>query len=322
MAAPDASRRIGTTFLTASDPQQLADAVAGWSQRYQQLARGPFEGSLADLRWQTGRVFRERLNAPVLQEGCADTSGILLVLPLDVGGSCWAMGREIDAPVLGIAPASQPWLFRSPPSTDLVCIQIEAESVRALHPAWQQGDRWLQPRLAHDLPRHAQVLAPLLALSVLALERASSGETRSDTVAELEDGVLDLLSGMPLASGSGDDLPNRYAQRCRVVRRARDCVLANPLQPPSVSDLCRQLHLSRRSLQLCLQEVLGLSPLQFIKAMRLQAVRSRLLSRRTAVSVQDAASEWGFFHLSQFGLDYRRWFGELPSQTARRNGPR
>ena len=50
--------------------------------------------------------------------------------------------------------------------------------------------------------------------------------------------------------------------------------------------------------------------------------RSRLLSRRTAVSVQDAASEWGFFHLSQFGLDYRRWFGELPSQTARRNGPR
>ena len=33
------------------------------------------------------------------------------------------------------------------------------------------------------------------------------------------------------------------------------------------------------------------------------------------VSVQDAAARWGFWHLGQFSRDYKRQFGELPSQT-------
>jgi AraC family ethanolamine operon transcriptional activator len=33
--------------------------------------------------------------------------------------------------------------------------------------------------------------------------------------------------------------------------------------------------------------------------------------------VQDIAARWGFWHLSHFANDYRRMFGELPSETAR-----
>ena len=31
--------------------------------------------------------------------------------------------------------------------------------------------------------------------------------------------------------------------------------------------------------------------------------------------VQDIAARWGFWHLGHFVTDYRRMFGELPSQT-------
>jgi len=33
--------------------------------------------------------------------------------------------------------------------------------------------------------------------------------------------------------------------------------------------------------------------------------------------VQDIAARWGFWHLSHFANDYRRMFGELPSETLR-----
>ena len=32
----------------------------------------------------------------------------------------------------------------------------------------------------------------------------------------------------------------------------------------------------------------------------------------------DVAARWGFWHLSQFAVDYKKLFGELPSRTLRR----
>ena len=35
-------------------------------------------------------------------------------------------------------------------------------------------------------------------------------------------------------------------------------------------------------------------------------------------AIIDAASRWGFWHMGQFAADYRRKFGELPSETRNR----
>ena len=56
--------------------------------------------------------------------------------------------------------------------------------------------------------------------------------------------------------------------------------------------------------------------------MRLRGVRIELrqsCSRRTRVA--DVAAQWGFWHMGQFAADYRRRFGELPSETLRRESP-
>jgi AraC-like DNA-binding protein len=34
--------------------------------------------------------------------------------------------------------------------------------------------------------------------------------------------------------------------------------------------------------------------------------------------VHDVATRWGFWNLGEFAADYRRQFGELPSETLRR----
>lgn len=61
--------------------------------------------------------------------------------------------------------------------------------------------------------------------------------------------------------------------------------------------------------------VLGLSPVQYLRAARLLGVRRELLRAGPVIRVSDAAARWGFWRLSQFAADYKRLFGELPSET-------
>jgi len=44
------------------------------------------------------------------------------------------------------------------------------------------------------------------------------------------------------------------------------------------------------------------------------------LARLQRTLVTDVANSWGFWHMGQFAADFRRQFGELPSETVRRTG--
>ena len=75
---------------------------------------------------------------------------------------------------------------------------------------------------------------------------------------------------------------------------------------------------SRRKLNYCFQEVLGTTPVAYMRAIRLNGVRRELLAADEGGRVYDIAVRWGFWHFSQFSVDYKRQFGELPSRTLQR----
>jgi AraC family ethanolamine operon transcriptional activator len=89
---------------------------------------------------------------------------------------------------------------------------------------------------------------------------------------------------------------------------------AHAEEPINVPDLCEAIHVSRRTLQYSFQDVLQMSPVTYLRALRLNGVR-RDLRRGGDEPVADRAARWGFWHLSRFAADYRHMFGELPSET-------
>ncbi|MFM7507359.1 MAG: helix-turn-helix domain-containing protein, partial [Rubrivivax sp.] len=99
----------------------------------------------------------------------------------------------------------------------------------------------------------------------------------------------------------------------RLVDRACDWMLQHTDEPMSMLEVCRRVGASRRKLNYCFQEVLGTSPVKYLRAVRLNGARRDL--RRGVTSVRDAAARWGFWHLGQFSRDYNAQFGELPSAT-------
>jgi AraC-like DNA-binding protein len=83
--------------------------------------------------------------------------------------------------------------------------------------------------------------------------------------------------------------------------------------------LCRQVFVSERRLQLAFANLLGLSPLTYMRHRALQAAHRALRSADPATGqVADIARAFGFGHLGRFAATYRHVYGERPSRTLRR----
>lgn len=111
--------------------------------------------------------------------------------------------------------------------------------------------------------------------------------------------------------------PSRPAQRGKV-RRAIDLIEANPQAELSLGDLAVAAGVTGRQLQRAFKETVGMSPMAYVRAVRLDRVHAELQEGAGTVSVTDVAMRWGFFHLSRFAQQYRARFGHLPSETVRR----
>jgi AraC-like DNA-binding protein len=124
--------------------------------------------------------------------------------------------------------------------------------------------------------------------------------------------VAGLLTAQPhnySAALRGEENPLRP----RTLRRAQEHVHAYFAEPMTVTDIAAAAGASVRRIQEAFSAHLGLSPMTYLRNVRLDHCR-RLLAEGT-VSVTDVAQQCGFTHLGRFSAAYRERFGELPSHT-------
>ena len=104
--------------------------------------------------------------------------------------------------------------------------------------------------------------------------------------------------------------------RNRAINKIKDFLTAHPYEPVMVSQLCSIAEVSERTLRYAFLEHYGVSPKTYLKNFRLNGVRRELWESDPLVTrVNDIATIWGFWHMGQFAADYRKLFGELPSET-------
>jgi AraC-like DNA-binding protein len=120
---------------------------------------------------------------------------------------------------------------------------------------------------------------------------------------------------------------NYYSKEARrvgtvsaVAKRVTSYIEANAHRDLTLSDLVDVSGMSARTLYSHFSEAHGTGPMAYLKRVQLDRCREDLLAADPdAEFVGDVAAKWGFYHLSSFARDYRRQFGELPSETLRRN---
>lgn len=126
--------------------------------------------------------------------------------------------------------------------------------------------------------------------------------------------MLNLLTPHPLSP------PATCNSRCQWVKEAETLLLENLDYPWTVHELCTELHISERTLRYGFQEFFGMGPAAYIKVHRLNSARRQLESSTSKqATVTDVAIQWGFWHMGQFAKDYKKIFGESPSETLARS---
>ncbi len=122
-------------------------------------------------------------------------------------------------------------------------------------------------------------------------------------------------------------LPHRYRDKLdrpcspgppAAVRRAADAIHDDPARPFTVADLAAIAGTSVRSLQLGFRRSFGVTPMTYLKQVRLELAHDILRGegpeRSTVASV---AHRCGFLHLGRFAATYRQKYGVQPSDTLR-----
>lgn len=105
----------------------------------------------------------------------------------------------------------------------------------------------------------------------------------------------------------------------RNLKRARDYIHAHAREKITLDALATHAGCSYRSLQGIFGKVLNVSPMAYLRSVRLEGVRDELLNADSRhASVAEIANRWGFIHMGRFALFYKKQFGVLPSDTLSR----
>jgi len=104
----------------------------------------------------------------------------------------------------------------------------------------------------------------------------------------------------------------------RTVRLAEEYIEASWNRAITIEELAAQTNTSVRSLYAVFKKARGYSPMTFAKSVRLRRARQMLLDANPRTSVSQVAFKCGFGNLGHFANDFRKMFGELPSEMLAR----
>jgi len=112
------------------------------------------------------------------------------------------------------------------------------------------------------------------------------------------------------------------SSRRRVVLDAEDLLRGRLDDPITIGALSRSVGVSERTLRNAFADVHRESPKRYFLHERLRRARQHLSDvRGAATTVTSVATQYGFYELGRFDLQYKAMFGESPSHTLRTHRP-
>ncbi|KAA0873592.1 AraC family transcriptional regulator [Nitrincola tapanii] len=128
-----------------------------------------------------------------------------------------------------------------------------------------------------------------------------------------------LLQKMIASFPSNICQDSEESSRDKILSRALSFIREHIKEEIAVDELADLCNVSTRTLYNLFAKHLDSTPKQYIKNARLKDLQNEILHNRKIRNVTEVALDYGFTHLGRFSSDYRRLFGELPSETFRRS---
>jgi AraC-like DNA-binding protein len=169
----------------------------------------------------------------------------------------------------------------------------------------------------YDWRPEPRMIRSLVSLMMAELDR-EEGDVSPLVLAELEQAIL-----VAFLCGTGHNYTRLLDGRPRglapsQVRLVEEYIEAHWNQPVSIEGLAVAANASARSVFHAFKEFRDYSPMNFLKRERLRRAREMLVKSGANESVTNITFACGFGNMGRFADDYRKAFGEMPSETLNR----
>ncbi len=320
----DGEGSVEQNALVITDAEQTADFL---SQAYGNTRIEGWSGgnSLRFARVDLGDVFIDEIDNPVTFRYATDPLEAILIICLTEG-----RGERHTAGVHGFFSVGQPTVVADPDRPYEGRISDSSMNLITLAPEQLARAAGI-PRGSEPGPLRFESFTPVSETAsqhwrlVLAHVKAVA-ETTPDVFTEplVRDSLVQLLHTATLTTFANSYLPipNLYDRRdatAAVVQRAIGYLESNAQLPITVGDVAMHCRVSVRTLQYAFRTQLAMSPMAYLRRIRLDGVHRDLITAdfSTGATVTAIASRWGFYNQGKFAEYYRSAYGRLPSQTLR-----
>ena len=309
--------RNSATLIESRDIDEYAELLGPWDVVLRQVSVGPYHAR-SDYVYVGGiHVTRHRVAQREMGTGASPAGCFTFVSPLSPGNSINYCGVESTPQRLCYARPDSEVDFISPAGTDHAIIAVPTDLMRGYF-----GNDTIDAALADN--RHflglksqrdcniAGIVTRIVAKYLAQPELLTDPSECKAIESQLMDTVAEVFPDAGVDMNCMDSTRRREVfldaiDRCEDLRA-----------PITVPELAAASGVSPRTLRLAFQESLGISPYKYMLWRRLQKVHNDLYRKDAgSTSVTDSAMAWGFTELGRFAVQYKRRFGESPSQTLR-----
>jgi AraC-like DNA-binding protein len=303
-----------------NDVDAQAAQLHGYGQQYLQLSRGPFEGRFRSFIFGDDLgIHFERANRVLAQSASTPAGRYAACLLSETSPPCAMNAGTFSQNHVALCPENRCLEGKTAEGVSLCCVDLSCELL-------SDGAYDLQTARVYSDAARSRQLRELIQSGVAAFSALQSLSGYPAAVKGFKSSLADLLSQTAAQSAEqdvGTQNTHASARTVQVFRRARDYIHDGLADGISIVALCRDVGVSRRSLEYVFRSVVGMGPGNYVRALQLNHVRRDLVTGANGnTSIGIIAARRGIWHWSRFSQHYRLLFGELPSQTRLRHRAR
>jgi AraC family ethanolamine operon transcriptional activator len=310
----------------SQDVDDQAEMLQGWEQEYRQLSCGKFVGQVSSAHGPRITIVGESTNQSLHESVVAPVGQLVFGLVLNRDDVLQVNRRQVDTTSLLVLEGGREYDFRTIGCTDLLGIVLDRDLFFG-QSSLGDTDLMTEAIRRNVVNLDASAAMMLRHFWLMLSQILQRGEESWPATMPLNLLADSALNNIWLALNMSRDnrtehRPSAFERQSRVVRDAIAFMRARLATDFDIADVCAATHVSARTLQYHFETCLQIAPLQYLKTLRLNAAR-RMLRQATqeggakarTPSIADIAASCGYDHPSRFAGDYKRQFGELPSEA-------
>lgn len=299
------------------DIDEQAVQLPGYDQQYQQLSSGQYEGVFCTIEATNDySIYIEETNQVLAQQGSVPKDSFSLGILLDCNSDTPCMLDAVPLKpndIFLLTPGAE-YDFRTAPSMQICIVNIPSEY---LIDSVFTEDRIPTTSVIPGDSKLVESISLFIKASVDRFRTTPGILAQSGSIDAFQSTVTSMISWYLTLALESKRLSCH--QELGLFRKARDLMHSDLRENISISSICSELHIGRRTLEKSFANVCGLGPARYFKLVKLNEVRRELLrTDRASDRIGDIVAEWNIWNLGRFAGEYYSIFGEKPSDTRNR----